>query len=301
MPDLRFVAARQATDQRRRPQAPGPAAQRATGHGRLPWLAVRLLHPRLRHVAVRPAEEQQRPRPAPGPGSPGRQPVPLHRLPADPRRRRAELPPALPRPVRCPAGTDHQPPQGHCADPDRRTEQRRQALPGAADRGRPGRPVQLAPRGAAAGRRYRPGPGSHPVPQDLAGDDLRRPCGRAQAHRENRQPPGNRRRNPAHRLLRRAERGIPGLRRPAAPLRLAADPQPGHPGRQYRQRFANRRLATPADCPGRADRPAPGRASAGDAAGRLFHRLPHHCPPGQRVHREDHRAARHQRLGVPRL
>lgn len=57
----------------------------------------------------------------------------------------------------------------------------------------------------------------------------------------------------------------------------------------------------PADCPGCADRAAPGRAPAGDATGRLLHRLPHHCPPGQRVHREDHRAARHQRLGVPRL
>ena len=48
-----------------------------------------------------------------------RQPVPLHRLPPDPCRGRAELRPALPRPVRRATSPDHRPPQGDRPDRNR--------------------------------------------------------------------------------------------------------------------------------------------------------------------------------------
>ena len=66
-------------------------------------------------------------------------------------------------------------------------------------------------------------------------------------------------RPPADRLLRRAGRRVPGFRRAAAALRLAADPQPGRARWQHRQRLPDRRLAAAADRPGCRSCPAQGR------------------------------------------
>ena len=68
---------------RRRHAAPGPGSD-----GAVPWLAMRLLHARLRDELVRHVPEPCEPRPGDhartrAGGAVG-QPVPLHRLPADP-------------------------------------------------------------------------------------------------------------------------------------------------------------------------------------------------------------------------
>ena len=74
------------------------AASGAAGDGRLPRFAVRLLHAGLRDVALgrlRAPRRQRHAADAPGAGRRALgQPVPLHRLPAHPRRRRAHVRPA---------------------------------------------------------------------------------------------------------------------------------------------------------------------------------------------------------------
>ncbi len=74
--------------QQRRPRS--RLAPRAGGDGAVPRLPVRLLHPGFRDEPVRPVPEPGLPWRArhsrTGPGRPVRQPVPLHRLPADPGR-----------------------------------------------------------------------------------------------------------------------------------------------------------------------------------------------------------------------
>ncbi len=104
-------AARQGAVHGRRPQGavrPRPtrahekprcaAAPGAAGAGRLPRLAVRLLHAGLRDVAVVDLRAPPRRRHAADAPAAGRrpvgQPVPLHRLPADPRRGPAHVRPA---------------------------------------------------------------------------------------------------------------------------------------------------------------------------------------------------------------
>ena len=71
---------------RGRRAASGPA-----GDGRLPRLAMRLLHAGLRHVAVRAVQDARRRRRAPRSATRCRQSVPLHRLPADRRRGREDV------------------------------------------------------------------------------------------------------------------------------------------------------------------------------------------------------------------
>ena len=77
------------------------AASGAAGDGRLPRLAVRLLHARLRDVALGDLPAPRRARHAAvAPAARRRavgQPLPLHRLPADPRCRRADVRPAAQR------------------------------------------------------------------------------------------------------------------------------------------------------------------------------------------------------------
>ncbi len=275
----------------RRP-APRPARD-----GDARRVAVRLLHARLRlqhgggvlplrpgrHQRRRPSRplpRRQRVRPARG----ERQPVPLHRLPADQGRRVRPRVPGVRRRARRPAYVAATGAAAHPA-PRRRGGLRPAGRPGRGapapprPRGRDRRRRQhrLGGRGQPARQPGRPGRGGGPAAGAARLHDLRArgPHRRGPHPHRGRAPPGR----PAA-----AAAGAD------ASVRLAADPQRRHPRRQPRHRLADRRRpagAARARGVGRAGldrRPRDGGAHG--PAGGLLHRLPRvRTPPGRAGHR----------------
>ena len=216
------------------------------------------------------------------------QPVPLHRLPADPRCRAAHV-----RAAGAPAGhradrRDAAAAARRCAAALRGAEPRRGAATASRAQDHFFAPRTLdqlatlarrAAAGAAAGRLHRHRPvGQQDVPRP-GRHRLRRRGRRAEAHHRGRRRIAHRRRRDAGRrlvgpgrALARGQRSLAALCRPAgAPRR--------HDGRQRRQRLADRRQRTGADRAGREHPAAPWRGHARDAARGLLPRL-HEEPAG---------------------
>ena len=123
---------------RRRP------ASRAAGAGRDPWHPVRLLHAGLRDVAVRALQARPGAGPRRGHRRPRREPLPLHRVPADPR--------GGPDDVRAgPVGPGRR--AGLAQRPGRLPVAGGSGERGRAGRAAPGAPAPAEPRARASGRR----------------------------------------------------------------------------------------------------------------------------------------------------
>ena len=234
----------------------------------MPRLAVRLLHAGLRHEPVRHVPEPCPPGAlrdtATGAGRTFRQPLPLHRLPADFRRRAADGTPADGGSGRNGPGAAAAPAPGWI----------RKRVSRAAVAGRPARRPRGPSRRPAGGGLHRRGSVDH---QDAHAVRQRAGCDpgrRVAARRALPEPSCDRRRRHAHRCLRRAGPGAAAVAHLCPALRGVAGAQLGHAGRQRRQRLTDRRCDALADrtrrpC-GRDERARPPRA----AAGGFLHRLP---------------------------
>ena len=224
-----------------------------------------------------------------------RQPVPLHRLPADQGRR---LRPRVPRRGRRPGHPSYGARAARAADPARR---RRGAV----------RPADVARRGLHGavgragrrrrGRQHRLGRRREPEgPPGRRRGGGRPARGAARVVRRRRRHPDRRRADP-HRD-RAPPRGGPAAAagRDDAAVRLAADPQRRHARRQPRHRLADRRRAPdPARPRGRGGARLRGRG-ADRAVGGLLHRLPRVRTPRGRADHGGRRPAAGQRGdGVP--
>ncbi len=225
----------------RRPD--GSAAPGAAGDGRLPRLAVRLLHAGLRDVALGALPR------SPGAADPPdrrrdtkrahRQPLPLHRVSTDPRCGCTDVRPRArafrPRRIAAPAAGD---PAGSLARPRaRRSRVFRAAIDGGIDRvaGKPSA-------GDHSRGQYRRRPLGQQAAARSAGDHLHRVHRRAQGDTRRRRRTAHRRRGHAHRSLPRAGAALSGGARDGGALRLAPDPQCGNHGRQRRERVPDRRF-----------------------------------------------------------
>ena len=264
------------------------AASGAAGDGRLPRVAMRLLHARLRDVAVRPVQERASPDASRHRRRAVGQPVPLHRLPADHRRGRAHERAAGAR-----AGGAR---RASTAKAGASTSDEERAL--ATTLASLGRDRTLAYEHAgqrllraddcrrtrrAAERSIRTR-GSSPAPPtsacgspssiaNWARSSTPATCASCSTMRDTEVAIGHRRRGHADRRIRGAERGISRAGRGVDALRLGADPQLGHARRQHRQRFADRRLDAGADRARRERGAAPRRARARAAARSVLPRL----------------------------
>ena len=187
-PCARPVAARKAL---RAMPAPG-----AAGAGGLPRLAVRLLHPGLRDVAVvdlRAPSGERLAADAPAAGRrPVGQPVPLHRLSADPRCRPAHVRPAQGAARHAARGAGPRQPEARAdLHLHRAAARAHRFVPRAQDAGRARRAARGQAQGAGAGRL-----------------DRRRPVGQQDVPRPRRHHlRGRRRRDEAHRGARPGRQG----------------------------------------------------------------------------------------------
>ncbi len=280
LPAVPADARRQGALHGRRSEGDGwwPAAPGAAGDGRLPRLAVRVLHARLRDVALVGLRATQRLRQPPRPSTARRravgQPVSLHRLPADPRRRAANVRAAAGRPRH---GTDRRG-AAVAAVPPRSGPRRWRALPRATHAGRTRHAARRAPGRQDPGRVHRHGPVGDQGAARPGRADLRRRGGRIEAHRAARRRAVHRRRSLARGRLAGAGGAMALARGGVAALRVAADPPRRNDGRQRRERLADRRRGASADGARCADRAAPGAAPARDAAARVLPGL-HEEPP----------------------
>ena len=229
------------------------------------------------------------------------QPLPLHRLPADPRCRRAHVRPAR-RAARRRAGRRGA--RRRCATPRRCAASARTA-PSSSRRARWPSFAAAAPRPArrAHPRRLdRHRPVGHQACSATCRDLIYIGDGRrAEADRRARRRAVDRRRRVARGRLARARRALAEPARRLAALRLAADPPRRHDGRQRRQRLADRRLGAGADGARRDARPAPRRSGAARAARRLLHRLHEEPARAGRVRAGDRGAARARARSAARL
>ena len=236
---------RRGSEGRGRQPAPGPA-----GDGRLPRLAVRLLHARLRHVDVRPDPQRRQRCPARRRSTTRSRAISaaapaMRRSCAQSSRPMPSILAATPSPLRCRrhpgaaarAGRRRRRSRSARAAPVHRSRHRRRAGRGAARRARRHHRRRL----------YRRRPVGDQADAAARSDRLSRPRARAAADR------GDGRRH-RHRRRRQPQRrhGSPGSalsrpRRDVAPVRLGADPECRHRGRQHRQRLAHRRRQPVAD------------------------------------------------------
>ena len=224
--------------------------------------------------AARPRARAQRLRPA----RPQRQPVPVHRLSADPRRRVRARPARRRRPAAGPVARARARRAGH-----RTIRHGRRRL----------RPADIADRGAgadrraagrpAAGRLHRLGRRAEPPARPRPADRGHRPARRAAPARGARRRDRDRRRPQPDRDRTRAGRPGAAARRPVPPVRLPADPQHRHARRQPRHRLADRRQPAGAARPGRRAGAGLRPGGAGGAVGRLLHRLPPDPAPARRA------------------
>ena len=240
----------------------------------MPWLPVWFLHAGLRDVALGalpgtpdpadPPDRRRDPQRAHG------QPLPLHRVSADPRCGRPDVRSraGLLRPCRvAPAAAVH--PAGSLARPRiQRSRVFRAAIDGGIDRAA-GTPSA----GDDSRRQHRHRPVGDQAVARAQGDHLHRVHRRAQGDTRKRRRAQHRRRGHADRSLPRARAALPRDPRNVGTLRVAADPQRGDDGRQRRERVADRRFDAGADrIGGHGDAAQRGRVA--DAAdGGSVHRL----------------------------
>ena len=267
------------------PERPAPGAARARRARRV---AVRLLHAGLRVQHGRrvlparpPRQRPRRPRARPQrlrPARAQRQPVPLHRLPADPRRRLGAGRPGRRRPARRRAAPSRRPrPRSPPALADGVGEFVRPAdlaealallaehpdatvLAGATDLG-----VEVNLRGARPA--YVVAVDRLPELREVsAGDPVE--IGAALTLSE---------------VERALDGAVPLLDRGVAAVRVAADPQRRHDRRQPRHRLADRRPAAGAARAGRDAGAQLARRRPRGAARRLLHRLPRDAAAARRA------------------
>ena len=195
--------------------------QRRPGGGR-PGRARSGRRPRARPERLRPARAV-------------REPVPLHRVPADPGRRlRARRPAGVRRAGATPV------PAGPGPGPDR-DHRRRDRVP-AADRPGPGAdPAGRTPGRPAARRVHRLGRGAEHPARPRRPDHRRGPHPRARHPGDRRRPHRHRRRADPVRDRTRPGRAGAAAGRDVPAVRLPADPQRRHPRREPGHRLADRR------------------------------------------------------------
>jgi hypothetical protein len=248
---------------------------------------VRLLHPRVRDEPLRPVQARSAAVARRRRSRAVRQSLPLHRLPADPRRSADDDDAGAPRRLARPGSG-----RGRGAASQRRGARARAAAaparPGgrrdlsargadlsrAGDAGSAGALRRRSPRRAPSRRRHRPRAPGH---QAAAA------AGRSHPHRPGRRAAGDppRRRRLQHRrgrhsgaCVRRAGRRLARTARDLGALRLGADTPCRNARRQRRQRLADRRFDAGADRAGCADRAAAGRRDAPAGARGLLSRPP---------------------------